>query len=107
LQQCGTQCCEGPCAPDGGCCPQARICGEQCCPAGASCCNGNCCPPGETCVNGVCQETCSYKCPCPSGSNAGKAFATCLECLEVCPSGLACFGYSYCEPIGSNCPTCP
>jgi hypothetical protein len=110
-------CCPPP-DPQQPCCPAGNVCGSQCCPPDQSCVNGSCCPnqnvcgdqccqPGEACVNGSCQATCQYQCPCPSGPNAGKVFATCAECLAVCPSGLACFGYLYCTPMGSNCPTCP
>jgi hypothetical protein len=61
----------------------------------------DCCPPQ------TCQGPCQYQCPCPSGPNAGKIFSTCAECLAACPSGLACFGYQYCTPVGTSCATCP
>jgi hypothetical protein len=115
---CGDQCCspEESCI-NGSCCPQGSVCGNQCCAPGQTCVNGSCCPnasvcldqccsPDQFCISGNCVG-CQYQCPCPSGPNAGKIFATCAECLAVCPSGLACFGYLYCIPIGSNCATCP
>lgn len=110
--------CCGPANAQQPCCPQANVCGNQCCAPNQTCINQSCCPDqnicgtqccsaGQSCVNGTCQSVCSYQCPCPSGPNAGKIFASCAGCLAACPSGLACFGYEYCVPIGSNCATCP
>lgn len=110
--------CCGPVDPQQPCCPTASVCGSQCCAQGQTCINGSCCPnqqvcgtqccpPGQSCINGTCQGTCSYQCPCPGGPNGGKIYATCSECLAACPTGLACFGYLYCVPLGNNCGTCP
>jgi hypothetical protein len=66
----------------------------------------------------VCDERCKiyqdctpnqtgYVCPCPKGPNKFRIFPTCSQCLAVCPSGLACFGYSKCIPVSVGCQTVP
>jgi hypothetical protein len=45
-------------------------------------------------------QDCGATCPCPS--REGEYFTTCSQCLVECPSGLGCFGYSYCEPVGHS-----
>jgi len=47
---------------------------------------------------------CGATCPCVTQNN--KYFSTCTGCLVDCPSGLGCFGTSYCEPVGQS-PVCP
>lgn len=46
-------------------------------------------------------------CPCNTGPNANRVFATCTDCLVTCPSGLGCFGFSTCIPIDVSCNTTP
>jgi hypothetical protein len=52
-----------------------------------------------------------FVCPCEKGPNAFKVFPTCSKCLQTCPQGLSCFGYSKCIPINVGCEpgakTCP
>jgi hypothetical protein len=47
---------------------------------------------------------CGATCPCPARS--GQYYSACSTCLALCPSGLSCFGYSYCDPVGQSsiCP---
>jgi hypothetical protein len=118
-QQQACDCCPPPNSQNP-CCPE-DVCGSHCCSSTEVCLNGSCCPkqqlcgpllsqccpPGTQCVGGKCQSKCQYQCPCPSGPHAGQIFQSCADCLATCPSGLACFGYGYCIPIGANCPTCP
>jgi hypothetical protein len=56
------------------------------------------------------KSDCGATCPCPDKND--KYYNTCSSCLADCPSGLNCFGYVFCEPVGHSplCeppPTCP
>jgi hypothetical protein len=46
------------------------------------------------------KSDCGATCPCPEKDN--EYFTTCSQCLVACPSGLACFGYSTCDPVGQS-----
>ena len=46
------------------------------------------------------KSDCGATCPCPAKNN--EYFTTCSSCLASCPSGLGCFGYSYCDPVGQD-----
>jgi hypothetical protein len=61
-------------------------------------------------IHPECDPQLGFACPCPTGPNAGKLFATCAACLARCPSGLSCFGFSTCTAQYRGCgspPTCP
>jgi hypothetical protein len=47
---------------------------------------------------------CGATCPCPARS--GQYYSACSTCLALCPSGLSCFGWSYCDPVGQSA-VCP
>jgi hypothetical protein len=47
---------------------------------------------------------CGATCPCPARS--GQYYLTCDTCLALCPAGLSCFGWSYCDMVGHS-PVCP
>jgi hypothetical protein len=56
------------------------------------------------------KSDCGAKCPCPGADIF--YYNTCFECLSGCPSGLSCFGFNHCNPVGHSpqCtpkPTCP
>ncbi len=55
----------------------------------------------------MCADDFGAWCPCPINS---RWYSSCTQCLIECPSGLACFGYSYCDPQPGDCntaETCP
>jgi hypothetical protein len=50
------------------------------------------------------KSDCGATCPCEVSNN--EYYPTCIKCLTGCPSGLNCFGYSYCNPVGQSA-ACP
>jgi hypothetical protein len=72
----------------------------------ARCFNVLTCDPICAAFNSDCGATCNC------GAAKDKYAATCADCLEICPSGLGCFGFQTCDPVGHSpiCmpqPTCP
>jgi hypothetical protein len=91
---CNSQCCEGPCAPEGGCCPAERVCdgGQVCCPEGLQCVPG-------TGGSSSCSASTKIYCNCND---------TCYDdvqvCLSECKVTLGCFT-AICAPAKpGQCP---
>jgi hypothetical protein len=66
----------------------------------AKCFNTTTCDP--LCSRAL--NDCGATCPCPARS--GQYYLTCDTCLALCPAGLSCFGWDYCDMVGHS-PVCP
>ena len=84
------------CLPDGRCCPNDQVCGNDCC---LDCCPGGCCGTDEVCACGVCrsaQQTCEACC---DGESCLPDWLT-LN-LVCCPPQHKCYGS--CCSGGATC----
>ena len=76
-------------------CPQARICGLECCPAGKICCDDKCVDASSVC-GGICGNICADEETCCAGQ--------CVPTVDLCPDcGTICEGTEVC--CGNTCVT--